>query len=248
MFRMTPAPRGAISTDMTKPAAPPLLSTTIGDFPLSECRLQIGDLNLSVLHTDAVLSLDEETQFLNDPGRKVPYGAVLWPGALALAYEIVTRAAEFRGKTVLELGAGTGLPGIVAAALGAAVVQTDRSELIAHVCRLNGERNRMTGIEYRIADWGEWSDPTRYDWVIGSDILYADTHHENLRRIFGGNVAPGGRVLLSDPFRPPSVSLLEGLEASGWRARHSRWAIGEGAAARAVAVYELTPPERAPRA
>ncbi len=227
---------------MTTPATPPVLSTSIGDFPLSECRLRVGDKELSVLHTDAVLSLDEETRFLNDPGQRVPYGAVLWPAAIALAHEIAMRAAEFRGKSVLELGAGTGLPGIAAAALGASVVQTDRSELIIHVCRMNGTRNRMTGIEYRLADWTEWTDATRYDWIVGSDILYADTQHEHLRRIFSGNLARGGRVLLADPFRPPSVPFLEGLEASGWRARHSRWSIGEGAAARAVAVYELTPP------
>jgi predicted nicotinamide N-methyase len=219
-----------------------VLQTTIGDFPLAECRLRVGDAELSVLHADAVLSLDEETRFLNDPDRRVPYGAVLWPAAIALAHEIATRAAEFRGKTVLELGAGTGLPGLAAAALGAAVVQTDRSELIAHVCRLNGERNRMAGIECRLGDWSEWTDDTRYDWIVGSDILYADTQHEHLRRIFGGNLAPGGRVLLSDPYRPPGLPLLERMQAAGWRVTHSRWAVGEGAAARAVAVYDLTPP------
>jgi predicted nicotinamide N-methyase len=206
----------------------------------------VGERNLSVLHTAAVLSLDEETRFLNDPDRRAPYGAVLWPAALALAHEIATRAPAFRGRTVLELGAGTGLPGIVAAALGAAVVQTDRTELVAHVGRLNAERNGVSGVEYRVADWAEWTDESRYDWVVGSDILYADDRHEHLRRIFGGNLARGGRVLLSDPYRPPSVPFLEGLEAGGWRACHSRWTIGEGAGARAVAVYELSPSAGAP--
>ena len=38
-----------------------------------------------------------------------------------------------------------------------------------------------------------------------------------------------------------SLTLLEGLQTDGWGVTHSRWSIGDGPAARAVAVYELTP-------
>jgi predicted nicotinamide N-methyase len=223
---------------MTQPAAP-VLATTAGDVPLAECRLAVGGREWSLLHAVAVFSRDEESRYLDQEGR-LPYGVVLWPAAVALAHEVATRPEAFRGESVLELGAGTGLPGIVAASLGASVTQTDRHELALHVCRLNGERNRLGGIAYQQADWTEWTDPRRYNWIIGSDVLYADTNHEHLRRILEGNLAPGGRLLLSDPYRAASLPLLEAMEGDGWRVTHTRWLIGEGGDARAVAVYELS--------
>ena len=225
---------------MSQPlGSPPLLSTTGGDFSLGECRLTVGGREWSVVYTAAVVTHEDEAKFLAEQAERLPYGVALWPAAIALAHEIAIRADEFRGKRALELGAGTGLPGIVAAALGATVVQSDRNELALHVCKLNGTRNSSIGVEYRLADWAAWTDTERYDWIIGSDILYADSLHSHLRRIFEGNLAAGGRVLIADPFRADSLPLLEALEACGWRVTHSRWAIGEGTAVRPVAVYDL---------
>ena len=226
------------------PSASPsrMLHTTAGDFPLLECRLQVGGREWSVRYTAAVLTRADEDHYLTDLVGRMPYGVVLWPAAIALAHEVATRPAEFTGRPVLELGAGTGLPGIVAASLGARVVQTDRQELAMAVCRQNGERNGVGGIEYRLVDWAEWDDPVRYDWIIGSDILYADSLHAPLRRIFESSLAPGGRVLLADPFRADSFHLLDALEAAGWSVRLTRWTIGEGDSARKIGVYELAPP------
>jgi hypothetical protein len=66
--------------------------------------------------------------------------------------------------------------------------------------------------------------------------------HPHLRRIFETNLAPGGRVLLSDPFRAVSLRLLEVLEAQGWGIMLSKWKVGEEAAPRPIGVYELAPP------
>jgi predicted nicotinamide N-methyase len=231
---------------MPAPNDPPgSLVTSAGEVPLAEYRLRLGGREWGVLHTDAVLSHDDEQRFLREERDRMPYGVVLWPAAVALAHELVARADDLRGRQVLELGAGTGLPGIVAASLGAHVVQTDRHEGALAVCRRNGARNAVGGIDYRPADWTAWDDRAHYHWILGSDVLYAEAMHPHLRGIFARNLAPGGRVLLADPFRAVSLRLLEALDADGWTVAMSKWTVGEaapGADPRPVGVFELAPP------
>lgn len=216
-----------------------ILETTAGPMPLEDVRLEVGDRTWSILHTDAVISHEQEHAFLLDQNTtKRPYGVALWPAALALAHDLAAR--ELTGARVLELGAGTGLPGIVAASRGARVVQTDRQKVALHVCERNAARNGITAIEHRIADWTLWDDAAHYDYVIGSDILYTDFFHPFLRNIFETNLAPGGTVLLSDPFRAKSLLLFEMLEADGWRVAMDKWTVGIAPPPRPIGVFALS--------
>jgi predicted nicotinamide N-methyase len=224
-------------------AGPPeRLDTTAGEFRLQDFRLRQAGREWTIWHTGAVLTREDEAHVIGETVGRLPYGVALWPSAIALAHDLAARAGDLRGRTVLELGAGTGLPGLTAASLGASVVQTDRDELALLLCRRNGVRNGVGGIEYRQADWTIWDDPARYDWIIGSDVLYGASQHPDLRRIFRSNLAPGGRILLSDLFRATSLPLLEALEAEGWTVAMARWDVGEQSVPRPVGVFELAPP------
>lgn len=213
------------------------LSTTIGDIPLEEVVVESSGRAWSLLHSGAILSYEDEQRFLSGE-KRLPYGIVLWPAAIALAHAMATRAT--RGMRVLELGAGTGLPGLVAAALGADVVQTDNQEVALFVCRRNAERNGVRGVEHRLADWTAWSDLDRYDLILGADILYGTTMHPHLRAIFEANLAPGGTVLLADPFRKSSFPLIETMADEGWRVSFDKWTVGLAPPARPVGVFALT--------
>lgn len=217
---------------------PDVVRTSVGDIDLEEYNLALEGRRWKILHSGAIVSHDDEQRFLGREQR-LPYGMVLWPAAIALAHELSTRPLS--GKRVLELGAGTGLPGIVAATFGARVVQTDKQEVALHVCKMNAERNRVT-IELREADWTAWTDVERYDVILGSDILYSTETHPHLTRIFESNLAPGGTILIADPIRKQSFVLLEALEASGWKVSMSKWSVGMNAPPRSVGVFDLSRP------
>ncbi|XP_033499801.1 methyltransferase-like protein 22 isoform X5 [Epinephelus lanceolatus] len=73
---------------------------------------------------------------LEDVGKQV------WRGAFFLADFIVSKPHIFRGATVLELGAGTGLTSIIMATIAKTVYCTDVGEDLLSMCKKNVTLNR----------------------------------------------------------------------------------------------------------
>nr|DAD46724.1 TPA_asm: hypothetical protein HUJ06_016661 [Nelumbo nucifera] len=61
---------------------------------------------------------------------KEDYGLFVWPCSIALAEYVWQQRLRFAGTSVVELGAGTSLPGLVAAKVGAEVTLTDSSNRV----------------------------------------------------------------------------------------------------------------------
>lgn len=212
--------------------------TSWHDRPLHEYHLRLDGHAWTIAHSGAVLSEEDEQRLLSEERSQAPYGLALWPAAIALAHELVSRAADLRGRRILELGAGTGLSGIVAATYGADVVQSDRLDAALAVARMNAERNDARSIRHRLADWTAWTDAERYDVILGADVTYAPRLQPFLRTIFDTNLAPGGRLLLADPFRSATVRLLESMEQDGWKVSVTKWVLGGAWGERVIGGYE----------
>ncbi|KAJ8410495.1 hypothetical protein AAFF_G00193990 [Aldrovandia affinis] len=116
------------------------------------------------------------------------YGAVIWPGAVALCQYLDNNRQQFNliDKSVLEVGAGTGLLSIVACLLGAWVTATDLPDLLGNL-RCNLARNTKGRCKYtpQVAElcWEQDLEGTyprsvyRYDYVLAADVVY---HHDFL--------------------------------------------------------------------
>ncbi|XP_074989721.1 LOW QUALITY PROTEIN: EEF1A lysine methyltransferase 3 [Calonectris borealis] len=108
-------------------------------------------------------------------GPRLGLAASVWEAALSLCRFLEEQRFDFRGRRVIELGAGTGIVGILAALLGGDVTITDQPaalEQIRENVRLNfpaAPRPRV-----RALVWGqdEGSFPREYEVILGSDIVY----------------------------------------------------------------------------
>ena len=117
-------------------------------------------------------------------------GCALWDGAVVLARWIAANPHVFVGQTVMELGAGCGLPGIVAARVASRVVLT---EYIPELVR-NLEYN--IGINSKDADSGSDEDDDDRD-----DTSVYPVWHRDLRPI--ASAAFLDWLQVPDPRAPP---------------------------------------------
>ncbi|CUS10097.1 unnamed protein product [Tuber aestivum] len=152
----------------------PFSGRSIGQpITLFESRALISGSGTTGLRTwEAALALAEYL-ILSHLGRFYSF-----PGAAVVAGE---RLVEEAGS-VLELGAGTGLVGIVAARLGAGrVVVTDGDEVVCDDLKAGLERNGVADVVgVRRLVWGEekegeGNEGERFDLVVGADVTYDTT-------------------------------------------------------------------------
>ncbi|KAE8665905.1 Methyltransferase family protein isoform 6 [Hibiscus syriacus] len=107
---------------------------------------------------------------------KEDYGLFVWPCSIVLAEYVWQQRSLFSGNDVVELGAGTCLPGLIAAKVGSNVTLTDdanRSEVLENmrtVCELNKLKCEVLGLT-----WGSWDESIfslHPKIILGADVLY----------------------------------------------------------------------------
>ncbi|XP_051479063.1 protein N-lysine methyltransferase METTL21A isoform X2 [Apus apus] len=100
--------------------------------------------------------------------------------AVVLCTFLESGGIDLRDRSVIELGAGTGLLGIVATLLGARVTITDRAVALEFL-ESNVQANLPSALRPRAVvkelTWGKDLDnfpPGAFDFILGADIVYLE--------------------------------------------------------------------------
>ena len=126
-------------------------------------------------------------------------------------------ARDLRGRRVVELGCGVGLPSVVAALGGADVLATDwYAEALRFVARnadAAGAEVATLPVDWTAPPSGLLARPPA-DLVVGADVLYEERNGPALAALVPRILAPDGELVVADPRRPHAALLVDALVAA----------------------------------
>jgi predicted nicotinamide N-methyase len=197
----------------------------------------------SVIHDFAFLSdvpssivKIRELPITDDPFGNAPVddttGFGIWCASLVMARWMASVGGKsdnkFKGKTVVELGAGCGVPGLALARHGAPkhLIVTDLNPTTVENLQYNVDLNEMTNMaSASTIDWDDestWpssmSSPHEVDVVIGSDLIYQKSIVPLLKKVVLGLLRRNGGsffYVAPDTGRDGLDQFLEEIQSEG---------------------------------
>lgn len=140
-------------------------------FVRSACRLgpvpQVAEIRLHL--ADDVLGLWQRAEDEFTADQPPPFWAFAWPGGQALARYVLDHPGLVAGRSVLDLGSGSGLVAIAAAKAGAAiVVASEVDPLAVAAIGLNARANGVPALAVTGTCWTATSRTPTWCWPATS--------------------------------------------------------------------------------
>lgn len=143
---------------------------------------------------------DKESETIGISSATWSLFGVVWPTSVVMASNV--HKYGMAGKRVLEIGCGIGLCSIVLHRMGIDVTASDYHPLAQSFLDRNILGNRLEPIKYQTGNWeAENENLGKFDYVIGSDILYQPAHARAVSRFIDRHSNAEVQVIIGDPNR-----------------------------------------------
>jgi len=152
-----------------------------------------------------------DLQLSNTGASAFPYWAKIWPASIALAQFLEKRPTLYRGKEVVELAAGLGLPSMFAATLAKTVSCSDYEPAAVAMIEKSILHNRFTHVQTALVDWNTIREPLHGDLLLLSDINYDPNEFSTLQNVLTDFLGTNRPIILSTPQRLVAKSFIQSL-------------------------------------
>lgn len=172
-------------------------------------EMQSG-LSLYVPDPDQVKSV-YELLLTKDATTSFPFWAKIWPSAIALSSFLQTEPNRIKGKRVLELGAGIGLPSFAMAKHASEMIISDHTPEAVVLMEKNIQYLGMPNVKAMCLDWNDLPDEIGADILLLSDINYAPGQFAPLLVLIRKMLTRGTTIILATPQRITITPFAEAI-------------------------------------
>ena len=164
--------------------------------------IEIGSIKIDIYVPDPEsVRQNYEADKNREPESPFPFWAKIWPSAFALG-EYLNRHPDFvKGKRVLELAGGLGLPSIVASHYAEKVCFSDYLEEAVAVVRKTVLHNRLYNIDCAVYNWNSLPKELSADVLLLSDVNYEPEVFDQLIKVCEKFLFSGTTIILATPGR-----------------------------------------------
>ena len=147
----------------------------------------------------------------NDLFHDFPLWSKVWEASMALADFLAAKRPEPE-KRFLEIGAGIGFVGIVAAAFGHHMTISEINPHALDFIRANSLVNQCPNIEIVSLDWNDPGIDGGFDYIVGSEVVYHEKDFGPLQHLIERLLKPGGKVFLCSEVRKVTLEFYQRLQ------------------------------------
>ena len=176
------------------------------DYKLTFDKLTVQDRAIRLLKVaDIEEFLDGKDPFADVT--EFPFWVKLWESAMILS-QALTTLPEPSGKTMLEIGAGLGAPGITAGACGFDVTLSDYEDIIMDFQKVSVAASGLDNVNCIHLDWLDPPELEPFDYLVAAEVLFREEFFEPLLNVFEKYLKPGGAIFLAHDARRKCLPLF----------------------------------------
>ena len=174
----------------------------------TESKTFYSHLQLNVPRFDLVKPIYEK-QFLINPLYPPPHWTKIWASSIALSQYLMTHPTVVNNKTILEVGAGIGLPSFSIAHLAKNIILTDYAIDAIELMQENIKQLELENTTAQLLDWHTLDHNIECDVLLLSDINYDPTQFEALATFINSYLDRSSTVIIATPNRIISSPFIQ---------------------------------------